>query len=291
MDFSIIIPTYNRPAELEACLAAFERLDYPRDKFEIIVVDDGSEQPLVDIIDRHRPPLSVSLLRPPHGGPARARNIGAKAARGAYLVFMDDDCSPGQDLLKAFGKHVSSGAPRAMGGNTINALRGNIYAEASQELISYLYRFYDVNPSRTRFFTTSNIALPREVFHSIGGFDETFPLAAGEDRDLCERWLEGGFALKYVPGAIVYHNHHLSLKRFARQHFTYGRGARHLHRARERRGKKGFSMERKGFYPGLFRYPFTRGYGLRAPFVAALFILSQVAYAAGYARELRFPLR
>ena len=207
---------------------------------------------------------------------------------GKYLVFIDDDCSVHPDLLQSFRKHLSDGAQRALGGNTLNALRENIFAEASQELISYLYQFYASNPSRTRFFTASNLAVHGGAFRSIGGFDESFPLAGGEDRDLCERWLQNGFSLVHVPDAVVLHKHHLSLGRFVQQHFTYGRGARHLHQARERRGGTPVKLERGGFYPGLLRFAFTRGHGSRAPLIAILLVLSQVAYAAGFLRERHF---
>ncbi len=270
---------------------ALERIAYPRDQMEVIVVDDGSAHSPTDVVQRHSHLLPLRLLQQPRGGPARARNAGAHVARGSYLVFVDDDCAAAPELLNAFKRQGSAAVPRALGGETVNALPTNVFSHASQELISFLYAFYDVTPSSNRFFTTSNLAVPRQAFVALNGFDESFPLAGGEDRDLCERWLEAGFELVHVPDAIVYHRHPLSLWRFARQHFAYGRGACHLQRARIRRGAQPFAFERKGFYPGMFWFPFTRGHGLRALPIATLFVLAQVMYLAGYLSEGGSPVR
>ena len=99
IEVSIVIPTYGRPDQLAACLDSLEALDYPRDRFEVIVVDDGSPQPL--------PPyggaLRVTLVRQAHAGPAAARNTGAAASRGRWLAFTDDDCRPAKIATRATG--------------------------------------------------------------------------------------------------------------------------------------------------------------------------------------------
>ena len=287
MNFSIIVPTYNRSANLDRCLASFMALDKAEHEIEVLVVDDGSVHPPIATVDKYNGTVPVRLLQVPHGGPAKARNAGAKAASGEYLIFVDDDCAATPSLVTEFAKQITSG-DRALGGRTVNALQSNIFAEASQELIAYLYQFYSRVPSGQRFFTTSNLALPADVFESLGGFDETFPFAGAEDRDLCERIFGEGYALQYVPSAVVEHRHRLSFTRFVRQHFTYGRGARILHEARVRRGQKAFKIERYGFYPGFVAFPFTRGHGIRAMPIAGLFCLSQVVYIAGYFTQWLF---
>ena len=95
--FSIVIPTYKRPEQLAVCLQACTRLDYPHDRFEIIIVDDGSPVP-VEVPKNDRSNLvSITCLRQLNSGPASARNMGAKHARGDILAFTDDDCIPTPD--------------------------------------------------------------------------------------------------------------------------------------------------------------------------------------------------
>jgi len=112
-----------------------------------------------------------------------------------------------------------------VGGRTVNALTNNPYATASQLLVNYLYEYYNRDPDHARFFTSNNLALPAELFHRVGGFDVRLTHAAGEDRDLCARWLEQGFGMSYEPAAVVHHAHDLTLRKFWRQHFHYGRAA------------------------------------------------------------------
>src|SRR5690349_8782081 len=91
---SIIIPTYNRPAPLEQCLKALSQLDYPRDRFEVVVVDDGSTISPAGIVEGFCSRLDIRMLRQANAGPAAARNLGAQEAKGQILAFTDDDCLP-----------------------------------------------------------------------------------------------------------------------------------------------------------------------------------------------------
>ena len=108
--FSIIIPTYQRPAQLEQCLLAITRLDYPVTQFEVVVVDDGSREHPEKIVAPFAARLSVTLLKADHNGPAAARNIGAARAKGEFLVFTDDDCLPLTNWLQILCK-VFFGGP------------------------------------------------------------------------------------------------------------------------------------------------------------------------------------
>src|SRR4051794_19726519 len=99
--FSVIIPTRDRPEQLVACLRSLGALAYPRDRFEVIVVDDGSTTALEPIVGRSRGELHLALLKQSNAGPAAARNTGAAHAKGEFLAFIDDDCSPASDWLQA----------------------------------------------------------------------------------------------------------------------------------------------------------------------------------------------
>jgi GT2 family glycosyltransferase len=280
--FSIVIPTYNRPAQLAVCLQACARFDYPRDRFEVIVVDDGGIAPLDDVVNRFHGTLTHKLLRQENAGPAAARNRGASEATGEFLAFTDDDCTPAPNWLQTLAAQFVASPDCAVGGQTRNALPHNLYSTASQLLISYLFSHYNAVPHAARFFPSSNLAFPRERFHAIGGFDATYQRAAAEDRELCDRWLHHGYRMIYVAEAVVYHAHDLTFRTFLRQHFHYGRGAFCYHQARARRGQHRIRVEPLSFYLNMLRYPFVSAPGVKAPFLMLLLVATQAANAAGF---------
>lgn len=283
--FSVVVPTYERRESLERCLRALASQKLPRERFEVVVVDDGSARPPRDLVDCLRHELDVRLHEQRHAGPATARNSGAAMARGEYLVFTDDDCVPDPGWLTALAEAVAIFPGHAVGGRVHNALSDGLYSTASQLLIDFLYDYYNAAATDGHFFITSNLAFPTAVFRAIGGFDVTFPLAAAEDRDMCDRWREHGYQLTYCHDAIVEHAHALGFLSYCRQHFNYGRGAFHLHLARDRRGVRPLRIEPPHFYSRLVSYPISRAPSMRAVVLSALLGLSQVVYISGYAKE------
>jgi GT2 family glycosyltransferase len=285
--FSIVIPTYSRPERLATCLESITNLDYPRDRFEVVVVDDGSEPPLENVVLPFQNKLNLTLIRQANSGPATARNTGATQARGKYLAFTDDDCAPLPEWLQALEAHFATTPNCAIGGRTLNALPDNLFSTASQLLIDYLYDYYNADPKQARFFASNNFALPADYFRKIGSFDTSFPLAAGEDRELCDRLLYNGYPLIFVPEAQIYHAHQLTLRRFWRQHFNYGRGAFHFHRVRSQRNQEPIKVEPLSFYTNLLTYPFLQKSRHSGILLVALFFVSQVANITGFFGERR----
>jgi len=283
--FSIVVPTYNRPGQLAICLQSLARLDYPRDCFEVIVVDDGSETPPEAVVAPFRDRLDVTPLTQSHAGPAMARNTGAAKAKGEFLAFTDDDCMPASDWLRTLAARFATTPDRIIGGRTLNALPDNSYSTASQVLIDYLYAHYNADPTQACFFASNNLTLPAYRFHAIGGFDTTLPLAAGEDRKFCDRWLHHGNRMIYAPEVLVYHAHALTFRTFWRQHFNYGRGAFRFRRACAQRSHGHIRLEPLSFYLHLLRYPLSQARGWRALSLTALLVLSQGANAAGFLWE------
>jgi GT2 family glycosyltransferase len=283
--FSIVVPTYNRPRRLAGFLESLTGQDYDPDGFEVVLIDDGSEVDLEPVAEGFRDRLNVVFLRQSHGGVARGRDAGAVAARGMYLAFTDDDCMPAPDWLAKLEQALEATPSCAVGGYTENALPGNVFAAASQALISYLYGHFNADPRNALFFTCNNMAMPRELYNRIGGLDVTWPMC-GEDRDFCARWRSEGYPMIYVSEAIVRHAHDLDLRRFWKQHFNYGRGSRRFHKTCAQRGDRGFSgLERLSFYFGLLTAAFRHVPGPRAFLVAPLLLLSQVSNTAGFLRE------
>jgi len=110
--FSIVVPTCDRPRQLAACLQSLARLDYPRDRFEVIVVDDGTTTAAPALVVEMKAGPDVRLVRQPHAGPAAARNLGASHARGSLLAFTDDDCAPAPDWLWALAARFERPEPK-----------------------------------------------------------------------------------------------------------------------------------------------------------------------------------
>jgi glycosyltransferase involved in cell wall biosynthesis len=283
---SVVIPTRSRPDALRRCLQALAAQSHPRERFEVIVVDDGSAQPLDDVAAALRDSLPLTLLRQANAGPGAARNRGAAVARGALLAFTDDDCLPDANWLAALARQHAATPADLLGGRLVNHDPGNPYAEASQCILDGAYRFYAGGPDPGRFFASSNLAVPAAGFAALGGFDSAFRIAS-EDRDLCARWAASGRALRFVEDAVVRHAPRLDLARFARQHFNYGRGAFRYNRARSRRGA-GRAPQGLATH-GRFLRTVGAGFAGRPPAerlrLGALLLLWQGLTVAGYLRE------
>ena len=182
--FSVIVPTYGRTHLLSECLAALSRQDYPKELWEVIVVDDGSPNPPNEVVQSFCESMDVDLVIKNHAGPAAARNQGAARARGEILAFTDDDCAPAPNWLSALEVRFRSNKRIAVGGKTLNSKPDNLFSTASQLLIDYLYGYYNQDPDHAVFLTSNNLAVPASAFHELGGFDTGFERAAAEDREL-----------------------------------------------------------------------------------------------------------
>jgi glycosyltransferase involved in cell wall biosynthesis len=201
--FSIIVPTYRRSEVLGQTIDALLATDYPPDKFEIIVVDDGDDPATREIVERAQGALvKMSLLQGRGQGAAAARNDGAKAASGDFLVFVDDDIVVPPDHLSAqlevrelHGECISGGdwgqfTPEVLADLQATPLgRYRLAIEASKP---------GPAPQRWTFergLSTSHLTVRRTLFDQLGGFDERFPRAGVEDWEFCLRAAEAGCKL------------------------------------------------------------------------------------------------
>ena len=281
--FSIVIATSGRPFQLKRCLAAISRLQFPRDLFQVIVVFDGGFATPDAELRKTLGDVSFSTLTQSNRGPAAARNAGSAVAAGKYLTFIDDDCIPAADWLARLSDEVNQHPEAMIGGNTVNALAGNVYSEASQSVIEYVYRYYnDSGADRRMFFASNNLTIPRVAYIAIGGFDEGF--RAAEDREICARWQSGGGASHFATSVVMYHAHDLGLLSLLKQHFKYGRGAYPSWKKEAEKTQKGLRVEPPRFYAGIVRFPFATGKH-RPTTICALMILAQIANAAGFVFE------
>lgn len=187
---TILIPTRNRPDDLRKCLRLL--LDQLPQDFEILVCDDSSNDLTKQLVATDFP--SVTRVEGPRVGPGANRNAGAKATRGKWIVFLDDDCLPQPGMLQAYVAAMAGGDDVLAG----PALRSDLMKDS---LLWEAPR----SASETELLPPScNFAIPREVFLRSGGFDERYRVSF-EDMEFFARLRQSGRKLRYVPAAAVEH--------------------------------------------------------------------------------------
>ena len=280
-EISVVVPTYNRPDHLPRLLNALVQQTLPKDRFELVLVDDGSLSPVAPIAKKYATRIALKYVRQPNAGPAAARNAGIAVATGMFVAFTDDDCAPDSDWLANF-LHALAEFPDAMvGGAVRNGVEDALASAAAQMVIDNVYRFYNRNPFQARFFASNNMACSAELLRALNGFDENFRCA--EDRNLCDRWRLAGHRLVFTPEAKVAHFHRLDVASFARMHFAYGRGAVRFHSYRAVSGSES-SRELLAFYGEWKRWmrrPFRDEPPGRAIRMFLYLLLWQASNAAG----------
>jgi GT2 family glycosyltransferase len=207
--FSIVVPTFRRPDALEETLAAIVRLDYRADRYEVIVVDDGADDQTAEIVQGFRGHgVELTVEAQTHCGAARARNRGAQLAHGEMLLFCDDDMVLEPSYLRLHlmvrerhGDAVVSGAwrfsPRimeALGSSPFGRYRIHLERGFQEDGGG---RPLDGDPGclLMPLLGSGNLALRRDRFWEIGGFDEDFPVAGAEDQDFSIRARAAGARL------------------------------------------------------------------------------------------------
>jgi glycosyltransferase involved in cell wall biosynthesis len=197
---SVVVATRDRADRLERLLRALSGQTLPAEGFEVLVVDDGSRDHTPDVLARSAAALPIAIRRidgPGGSGPAAARNRGWRAARGNLIAFTDDDCEPAPQWLER-GRRASESSPGSIvQGRTI----------PNPEELTRLGPFTRTKriEQASPWFQTCNIFYPRPLLERLGGFDERFPAAAGEDADLGWRARELGAERSFEPNAVVHH--------------------------------------------------------------------------------------
>ncbi len=196
VNISVVVPTYKRPNLLNRCLEALLKQDYPKGKFEIVVVSDGEDALTARAIDAMPFPAIKYYSLPVKAGPAAARNLGWMLAEAELVAFTDDDCIPSDEWLQAIWSayEKSERGEVAFSGRTIVPINGhptdyerNISQLASAE------------------FITANCACTKQALQKVSGFDERFRMAWREDSDLQFKFILHGIPILKVPGAAVTH--------------------------------------------------------------------------------------
>lgn len=227
MRISLVIPTHNRMSLLRRCLEAAVRQEYP--DYEAIVVDDGSTDETGSMVQQEFP--QVQLIRQePNRGPAAARNRGIEAASGAIIAFTDDDCLLPLNFLSRLAEGYRKYPDAAGVGGYLEApddlMRTNPFARYEAYVTRRVYHAGSeeyLGGFECPAGGTNSMSYRASVLREIGGFDESFPYAAGEDADLKWRIVQQGYRLLYVPVKVV-HMQPYTLRAFWRQQQRHGRG-------------------------------------------------------------------
>lgn len=228
MLFSIIVPVYNRPKEVQELL---ESLSQQTSKnFEAVIVEDGSTVKCDNIVEEYKDKIQIKYFFKPNSGRSLTRNYGMERAAGDYLVFFDSDCIIPPQYFETVTRELESNYTDCYGGPD----RAHESFTTLQKAISH---------SMTSFLTTGgirggkkglekftprtfNMGFSKEVYKRVGGFKDMF----GEDIDLSLRIREAGFTTRLLTDAYVYHKRRVSLKSFFRQVNTFGRARIDLYR-------------------------------------------------------------
>lgn len=229
--FSIIIPTYNRRNQIIETLEKLSQQKYDKDGFEVIVIDDGSNDGTTDAVSlfKKKSNIDINLISQMNKGPAHARNAGIEISKHEYIVFLDSDCYPlANDWLLNINNKVNDIRSKEfddflLGGRIIMPTD-----TLSQKFIYILdgYGTPDLGPvgfeKQGDFisFPTTNLVVPKNTFRSVGGFDENIIFGSGEDTDFCYRlWKSGRAVFVYEPSISIFHLHRTGIFDLAKVSF------------------------------------------------------------------------
>ncbi|GCF08015.1 glycosyltransferase family 2 protein [Dictyobacter arantiisoli] len=208
---SIIIP-FTRPALSENMLQKLQQQTYPSDLIEIILVGAGSG-PLATRYGAKALETKYNICYP-----GEARNIGAHAATGTYLLFLDDDCEPAPDWIAQNVAALTDPDIKAVGGQIV----GKSNAFFSRCVDFSRFGFYQNNQARETIICSASMGVPAQIFKEVKGFNET--LRSEEDIDFCFRLLEKGYKTLYQPAIKVTHDHRrTTFKALVSYSYFYGR--------------------------------------------------------------------
>lgn len=221
MKYSIIVPVYNRPDEIDELLGSLTKQTFTN--FEVLIIEDGSTCPCKEVCKVYQNELDIKYYVKSNSGPGQTRNYGAERAKGEYLIILDSDVVVPHDYFEEVEKELKANPVAAFGGPD----RAHTSFTDTQKAISY---------SMTSFFTTGgirggkkkldkfyprsyNMGVRREVYQKLGGFSK---MRFGEDIDFSIRIFKSGYQCQLFPKAWVWHKRRTDFKKFFRQVFNSG---------------------------------------------------------------------
>lgn len=229
MKYSIIVPVYNRPDEVDELLESLCKQSFK--DFEVIIVEDGSSVACKEVCDKYMERLDLKYFLKQNSGPGQSRNYGAGRSKGEYLIVLDSDVVLPEDYLQAVEDELLRQSADAFGGPD----RAHDSFSDTQKAISY---------SMTSFFTTGgirggkkkldkfyprsfNMGIRREVYMQLGGFSK---MRFGEDIDFSIRIFDAGYKCRLFRDAWVWHKRRTDMRKFFRQVYNSGIARINLHK-------------------------------------------------------------
>jgi len=222
MLFSLIIPVYNRPEEIDELLGSLSKQDY-KENFEILIIEDGSTMPCDTIVNQYSQ-LNISYHKKENSGPGDSRNFGMRKAKGDYFIIFDSDCIIPQQYLSEVAAALKRNYTDCFGGpdKALDSF-SNIQKAINFSMTSILTTggirggSEQLNKFEPRSF---NMGLSRKAFEASGGFSNIHP---GEDPDLSIRLWTLGFKTQLLPNAYVYHKRRIDWDKFSLQVGKFGK--------------------------------------------------------------------
>ncbi len=216
MRFSIIIPVYNRPQEVDELLESLCGQTFK--DFEVVVVEDGSSEKCDTVCEKYADRLALSYHFKPNSGPGPSRNYGAERSQGEYLIILDSDVIVPENYLETIEEELDREPCDAFGGPD----RAHESFTTIQKAINYaMTSFFTTGGIRggkkklDKFYPRSfNLGIKKSVYEALGGFA---PMRYGEDIDLSTRIFKGGYSCRLFPEAFVYHKRRVKFSSFFRQ--------------------------------------------------------------------------
>ncbi|GLB49723.1 glycosyltransferase [Neptunitalea lumnitzerae] len=220
--FSLVIPVFNRPEEVDELLESLTKQTYTKE-YEIVIVEDGSTLTSEEVVANYTDKLNISYYFKPNSGPGASRNYGMAIAKGNYYIILDSDCIIPPDYLYNAHQYLENNYVECFGGRDAEHTSFSILQKAiSYSMTSFLTTGgirgskKSVNKFQPRSF---NMGISKKAFEATGGFGKIHP---GEDPDLTIRIWKAGFDTAYIDNAFVYHKRRISWKKFYQQVYKFG---------------------------------------------------------------------
>jgi GT2 family glycosyltransferase len=224
-DLSVVVPTFNRRNGLARLLYALAEQTYSPDRFEVVVVNDGSTDGTDELLRTIQTPYRLHVLQQANAGPAAARNLGVQQAAGRIVVFLDDDVLPASELLAAHAAAQDDAGDLVVVGPMSPPTNWSrsvwVRWEERQLLKQYEAMAIGQYPCTPRQFYTGNASVPRALLEAAGGFDDRFKRA--EDVELAFRMWSLGARFLFERRAEVLHYASRSFRSWTRTPYQYGR--------------------------------------------------------------------
>lgn len=219
--YSVIIPIYNRPDEMDELLESLTHQTYTN--FDVWIIEDGSTIDCKEVVNQYNDKLDIKYHYKPNSGPGDSRNFGMDKATGEWLIIFDSDCLIPAHYFEAVEKGLENQDVQVFGG-----------PDAAHDSFSTTQKA--INYAMTSFITTGgirgkkktldtyqprsfNMGIRKEVFESVGGFSDVHP---GEDPDLSYRIMDSKYKTGLIEDAYVYHKRRIDFGKFVKQVYKFG---------------------------------------------------------------------